>query len=148
MPRLRFRGVQGYLLTEHPTPGGSIIQILAIERSDCSVRDNCYLATSSENSGAALNAARNTANANSEACALNALACCTPAASSDDPRRLDSPFPRDMDMATGNAAGAARRETRAPRRNRDPFRSRPRKKNNRGSIRFAVRGDAADQNQA
>src|SRR5258708_13691223 len=117
MPRLRFRGVQGYLLTEHPTPGGSIIQILAIERSDCSVRDNCYLATSSENWGADLNAARNTVNANSEAWALNALACCTPAGSSDHPRRLDSPSPRHMDLPTGTAPQAAPPSTPAPRRN-------------------------------
>src|SRR6267154_3749808 len=137
MPKLRFWGVQGYLLTQHPTPGGSIIQLLAIEGSVCSVGDNWYLATSSENWKADLSGAKNIGSAGSAACVPIALACCTPIGSPNVPGRRDSPFPRDTDMAAENGAGAARRQRRAPRRNRDPFRSHRRKRNNREPIRLA-----------
>src|SRR5260370_13896526 len=126
MPKLRFRGVQGYLLTEHPTAGGSIIQILAIEGSDCSVGDNWYLATSSENWKADLSGKKNIDSADSAACAPISPSCCTPIGSPNVPGRRDSPFPRDTDMAAENGPGAVRRERLGRRRNRDPFRTRPR----------------------
>src|SRR5258708_39275284 len=148
MPSLRFRGVQGYLLTEHPTPGGSIIQILAIEGSDCSVGDNWYVATSSENWKADLSGAKNIGSADSGACAPISPSCCTPIGSPNVPGRRDSPFPRDTDMAAENGAGAARRERRAPRRNPEPFRSHRRKKNNREPNPLASWEAAADQNPA
>src|SRR5258708_38549477 len=85
MPKFCFRGVQGYLLTQHPTPGGSIIQILAIEGSDCSVGDNWYLATSSENWKADLSAAKNIGSADSAACAPISPSCCTPIGSPNVP---------------------------------------------------------------
>src|SRR6266852_3116873 len=109
MPGLRFRGVQGYLLTQHPTPGGSIIQILAIEGSVCSIGDNWYLATSSENWKADLSAAKNIGSAGSAACVPIAPACCTPVGSPDVPHRRDSLLPSDKDMAAENGAGAAPR---------------------------------------
>src|SRR5216684_6891961 len=109
MPKFRFRGVQGHLLTQHPTPGGSIIQILAIEGSDCSVGDNWYLATSSENWKADLSAAKNIGSAGSVACVPIAPVCCTPVGSPDVPHHQDSLSPRDTDMAAGSAAGGARR---------------------------------------
>src|SRR5882762_9186229 len=145
MPKLRFRGVQGYLLTQHPTPGGSIIQILAIEGSVCSVGDNWYLATSSEK--ADLSGAKNIGSVGSAACVPIAPVCCTPVGSPDVPHRRDSLSPRDTDMAAENDAGAVRRQRHARRRNRDPFRSHRRKRNNREPIQLAPWEAAADQNQ-
>src|SRR5260370_21840453 len=126
MPKFCFRGVQGYLLTQHPTPGGSIIQILAIEGSDCSVGDNWYLATSSENWKADLSAAKNIGSADSAAFAPISPSCCTPIGSPNVPGRWDSPFPRDTDMAAENGAGAARRQRHAACSNLDHFRNRRR----------------------
>src|SRR5258708_40121217 len=107
MPKLRFRGVQGYLLTQHPTPGGSIIQILAIEGSVCSVGDNWYLATRSEK--ADLSGAKNIGSVGSAACAPISPSCCTPVGSPNVPHHQESFSPRDTDMAAENGAGAVRR---------------------------------------
>src|SRR5258708_303717 len=98
MPKLRFRGVQEYLLTQHPTPGGSIIQILAIEGSVCSVGDNWYLATSSENWKADLSGAKNICSADSRACAPISPSCCTLVGSPNVPHHQDSLSSRDTDM--------------------------------------------------
>src|SRR5260370_6209224 len=109
MPRLRFRGVQGYLLTEHPTPGGSIIQILAIEGSVCSVGDNWYLATSSEK--ADLSGAKNIGSVGSAACVPISPSCCTPIGSPNVLHRRGQPFPSDAETAPRDAAGEARPRT-------------------------------------
>src|SRR5438132_12939829 len=108
MPMLCVRSDQGHLLAQHATPGDSISQILAIQKFDGSVRNNCCLATSSENWNADLNAAKNIGSAGSGATAPNVLACCTPVGSSDDPYQRDSLSPRDTDTAAANAAAAAR----------------------------------------
>src|SRR5260370_19814704 len=99
MPRLRFRGVQGYLLTEHPTPGGSIIQILAIEGSVCSVGDNWYLATSSEK--ADLSGAKNIGSVGSAACVPISPSCCTPVGSPDVPHSRECSCPAEGSKSAG-----------------------------------------------
>src|SRR5467141_1099443 len=98
---------KGFSLPSILPRGGSIIQILAIEKSDCSIRDNCCLAASSGNWNADLNAAKNIGNVGWAAAAPSVLACCTPVGSSDDPYQRDSLSPRDTDTAAANAAAAA-----------------------------------------
>src|SRR5438552_3162263 len=106
MPKLRFRGVQGYLLTEHPTPGGRIFQILTIKELNCGLGEGqnpCSLIRDSKRGRVFdlvhhLSAAKNTGSAGSAACVPIAPVCCTPVGSPDVPHRRDSLFPRDTDM--------------------------------------------------
>src|SRR5229473_6764589 len=117
MPKLCFRAVQGYLLSEHPTPGGRIFQILTIKKLNSGLGEGQSPGSRIRNSECGkvsalvhrLSAVKHNGSAGSAACVPIAPVCCTPVGSPDVPYRRDILSPRDTDMAAGSAAGAARR---------------------------------------